>query len=60
MVPRDLMPSHSESPAESATSSSALSVANGHRFHAFFTTADPTILDTIAAEKTHRAHAIIE
>ena len=30
------------------------------RFHAFFTTADPTILDTIAADKTHRAHAIIE
>ena len=24
------------------------------------TTADPTILDTIAADKTHRAHAIIE
>ena len=30
------------------------------RFHAFFTTADPTILDTVAADKTHRAHAIIE
>ena len=30
------------------------------RFHAFFTTADPTILDSIAADKTHRAHAIIE
>ena len=30
------------------------------RFHAFFTTADPAILDTIAADKTHRAHAIIE
>ncbi len=30
------------------------------RFHAFFTTADPTILDTISADKTHRAHAIIE
>ena len=31
-----------------------------HRFHAFFTTTDPDILDTVAADKTHRAHAIIE
>jgi len=30
------------------------------RFHAFFTTADPQLLDTVAADKTHRAHAIIE
>jgi hypothetical protein len=30
------------------------------RFHAFFTTADPAILDTVVADKTHRAHAIIE
>jgi hypothetical protein len=30
------------------------------RFHAFFTTADPAILDTIAVDKTHRGHAIIE
>jgi hypothetical protein len=30
------------------------------RFHAFFTTADPSILDTVTADKTHRAHAIIE
>ena len=30
------------------------------RFHAFFTTADPGLLDTVAADKTHRAHAIIE
>src|SRR3954463_13294542 len=30
------------------------------RFHAFFTTSDPTNLDTVAADKTHRAHAIIE
>ena len=30
------------------------------RFHAFFTTADPAILDTVAADKTHRGHAIIE
>ena len=28
-----------------------------HRFHAFFTTSD---LDTVTADKTHRAHAIIE
>jgi hypothetical protein len=30
------------------------------RFHAFFTTADPGLLDTVAADKTHRGHAIIE
>jgi len=30
------------------------------RFHAFFTTSDPADLDTVAADKTHRAHAIIE
>ena len=30
------------------------------RFHAFFTTADPEILDTVAADKTHRHHAVIE
>jgi hypothetical protein len=30
------------------------------RFHAFFTTTDPTVLDTVAADKTHRAHAVIE
>jgi hypothetical protein len=30
------------------------------RFHAFFTTADPTVLDTVAADKTHRGHAVIE
>jgi DDE family transposase len=31
-----------------------------HRFHAFFTTADIGVLDTVAADKTHRAHAVIE
>ncbi|WP_156233115.1 IS1380 family transposase [Corynebacterium occultum] len=31
-----------------------------YRFHAVFTTADPDILDTVAADKTHRQHAIIE
>jgi len=30
------------------------------RFHAFFTTTDPEAADTVAADKTHRAHAIIE
>jgi hypothetical protein len=30
------------------------------RFHAFFTTTDPTLLDTVTADKTHRHHAIIE
>jgi hypothetical protein len=30
------------------------------RFHAFFTTTDTAILDTVAADKTHRGHAIIE
>jgi hypothetical protein len=30
------------------------------RFHAFFTTSDPDTVDTVAADKTHRAHAIIE
>lgn len=30
------------------------------RFHAFFTTTDPDDLDTVAADRTHRGHAIIE
>ena len=30
------------------------------RFHAFFTTADPDILDNVAADATHRHHAVIE
>ena len=30
------------------------------RFHAFFTTSDPDITDTVTADKTHRGHAIIE
>lgn len=30
------------------------------RHHAFFTTADPGQVDTVTADKTHRAHAIIE
>jgi hypothetical protein len=30
------------------------------RFHAFFTTTDPQVLGTVAADKTHRGHAVIE
>jgi len=30
------------------------------RFHGFFTTTDPAVADTVAADKTHRGHAIIE
>jgi hypothetical protein len=30
------------------------------RFHAFFTTADPQVLNTVAADATHRHHAVIE
>ena len=30
------------------------------RFHAFFTTTDPQVFDTVTADKTHRGHAIIE
>jgi hypothetical protein len=30
------------------------------QFHAFFTTTDPAVLDTVAADKTHRGHAVIE
>ncbi|WP_270890027.1 transposase, partial [Pedococcus sp. 5OH_020] len=30
------------------------------RFHAFFTTVDPAVLDAVAADKTHRGHAVIE
>ncbi len=30
------------------------------RFHAFFTTTDPTDLDTVTADQIHRRHAIIE
>ena len=33
---------------------------NTWRFHAFFTTTDPTTAGTVAADKTHRGHAIIE
>ncbi|MHA2790254.1 IS1380 family transposase (plasmid) [Corynebacterium sp. S7] len=31
-----------------------------HRFHAVFTTADSGLIDTVAADKTHQQHAIIE
>ncbi len=31
-----------------------------HRHHAFFTTVDTAVLDTVTADKTHRKHALIE
>ena len=31
-----------------------------YRHHAFFTTTDKHAMDTVVADKTHRAHAIIE
>ena len=31
-----------------------------HRFHSFFTTVDPEVLDSVAADKVHRKHARIE
>lgn len=33
---------------------------NTHRHDAFFTTMNAAVLDTVAADKTHRQHAIIE
>jgi len=30
------------------------------RFHAFFTTSSPGVMNTVTADKTHRGHAIIE
>ncbi|HXD27507.1 MAG TPA: IS1380 family transposase [Arthrobacter sp.] len=33
---------------------------DAYRFHAFFTTVDAETLDTVAADKVHRKHAIIE
>jgi hypothetical protein len=30
------------------------------RFHALFTTTNPAVLDTVAADQTHRRHAVIE
>jgi len=30
------------------------------RFHAFFTTTNPNVLDTVSTDKTHRGHAVIE
>lgn len=47
----DLNPRHSEGQDELFTT---------WRYHAFFTTTDPGDLDTVAADKTHRHHAIIE
>ena len=36
------------------------SLFDAWRFHAFFTTADPELLDTVTADTTHRGHAVIE
>lgn len=36
------------------------SLFDSWRFHAFFTTLDPTTADTVAADRVHRGHAIIE
>ena len=33
---------------------------DAHRFHAFFTTTDSGVLDTVVADRVHRGHAIIE
>jgi len=36
------------------------SLFTAYRHHAFFTTIDPSVLDTVAADKAHRQHAVIE
>uniref|UniRef100_UPI00262AD680 transposase n=1 Tax=uncultured Arthrobacter sp. TaxID=114050 RepID=UPI00262AD680 len=48
------IPELNKAPAEQET------LFDAHRFHAFFTTVGGTVLDTVAADKTHRAHAVIE
>ena len=42
------------------TSPSQDGLFDSWRFHAFFTTTDPAVLDTVAADQTHRRHAVIE
>lgn len=37
-----------------------LTLFDTHRFHAFFTTTDPAVLGTVAADRVHRGHAVIE
>ncbi len=46
--------------AENKRASGQDTLFDAWRFHAFFTTADPQVLDTVAADKTHRQHAVIE
>jgi hypothetical protein len=46
--------------AEKNKAASQDTLFDAWRFHAFFTTTDPTVLDTVAADKTHRQHAVIE
>ena len=46
--------------AESKRAAGQDTLFDAWRFHAFFTTADPQILDTVTADKTHRHHAVIE
>jgi hypothetical protein len=59
----DLNPSNKNSPADDAEKSVQEVLFEAWRFHAFFTTTNtegPGGLDTVAADKIHRGHAIIE
>lgn len=40
--------------------STAPTLFDTYRYHAFFTTTDPTVADTVTADRIHRDHAIIE
>jgi DDE family transposase len=46
--------------AEKKKSAGQGTLFDAWRFHAFFTTVEAEVLDTVAADKTHRHHAIIE
>ena len=46
--------------AEKKKASGQGTLFDAWRFHAFFTTTEVADLDTVAADKTHRGHAIIE
>src|SRR5699024_5498241 len=35
-------------------------VIDTFRYHAFFTTVEQSVLDTVAADKVHRQHAVVE
>lgn len=59
----DLNPTNKNSPADDAEKSVQEVLFEAWRFHAFFTTTNtegPGGLDTVAADKIHRGHAIIE